>query len=80
MLSLRLNPRCVSPALLLWLGLSIASVSAQAAEAPSRSEFLNSFEAADAVVTSEQTQRPSTRAERAAYRPSINRHVRGPRG
>ena len=60
MLSLRLNQRCVSLALLLWLGLSIASVSAQAAEAPSRSEFLNSFEAADAVVTSEQTQRPST--------------------
>ena len=58
MLSLRPNQRCVSPALLLWIGLSIASGSTQAAEAPSRLEFLNSFEAADAVVTSEQTQRP----------------------
>lgn len=58
MLSRRLNQRCVSPALLLWLGFSIASVSAQAAEAPSRLEFLNSFEAADAVMTSDQRPRP----------------------
>jgi Flp pilus assembly protein TadD len=58
MLSLRLNQRCVSPALLLWIGLSIGSGSAQAAGAPSRSEFLNSFEAADAVMPSEQSQRP----------------------
>jgi Flp pilus assembly protein TadD len=60
MLSLRLNQRCVSPALLLWIGLSIGSGSAQAAGAPSRSEFLNSFEAADAVMPSEQSQRPPT--------------------
>lgn len=59
MLSLRLNQRCVSPALLLWLVLSAASACAQAAEAPSRLEFLNSFEAPDAVMIPEQTQRPA---------------------
>ena len=60
MISLCLNQRCVSPVLLLWLGLSLASVSARAAEAPSRLEFLNSFGAADAVLPSEQPQRPPT--------------------
>lgn len=78
MLSLRLNQRCVSPALLLWLGLSIASVSAQAAEAPSRSEFLNSFEAADAVVTSEQTQRPSVEGSRRLIDPQSTAMSEGP--
>ena len=78
MLSLRLNQRCVSPALLLWLGLSIASGSAQAAEAPSRSEFLNSFEAADAVVTSEQTQRPSVEGSRRLIDPQSTAMSEGP--
>ena len=78
MLSLRLNQRCVRPALLLWLGLSIASGSAQAAEAPSRSEFLNSFEAADAVVTSEQTQRPSVEGSRRLIDPQSTAMSEGP--
>ena len=78
MLSLRLNQRCVSPALLLWLGLSIASGSAQAAEAPSRSEFLNSFESADAVVTSEQTQRPSVEGSRRLIDPQSTAMSEGP--
>ena len=78
MLSLRPNQRCVSPALLLWLGLSIASGSAQAAEAPSRLEFLNSFEAADAVVTSEQTQRPSVEGSRRLIDPQSTAMSEGP--
>ncbi|MDA8534760.1 tetratricopeptide repeat protein [Pseudomonadales bacterium] len=78
MLSLRLNQRCVSPALLLWLGLSIGSGSAQAAEAPSRSEFLNSFESADAVVTSEQTQRPSVEGSRRLIDPQSTAMSEGP--
>ena len=57
MKSRRLNQRCVSPALLLGLVLSIGSAYAQAAGAPSRLEFLNSFEAADAVMPTQQTQR-----------------------
>ncbi|MDG1112645.1 MAG: tetratricopeptide repeat protein [Pseudomonadales bacterium] len=59
MISRRLNQRCVSPVLLLWLGVSVASACAQAAEAPSRLEFLNSFEAADAVMPTQQAQRLS---------------------
>ena len=59
-------------------GLSIASGSAQAAEAPSRSEFLNSFEAADAVVTSEQTQRPSVEGSRRLIDPQSTAMSEGP--
>ena len=57
MKSRRLNQRCVSAALLLGLVLSIGSAYAQDGGAPSRSEFFNSFEAADAVMPTQQTQR-----------------------
>ena len=57
MKSRRLNQRCVSAALLLGLVLSIGSAYAQDGGAPSRSEFFNSFEVADAVMPTQQTQR-----------------------